>query len=176
MPDGLWCECSIPLTWREDAADAPTQERRLHEATLVLHAFNQMEAVPDLGLGEAGGAAEAKRIERVEAKLDLALYLLARVLEPAPPSKTRLVRLSPEQVAWQDEAPPAAGMPLLLELHPSPALPLALRLPAVALSKEEGLARAALSLTSEALSDALHQFIFRRHRQAIRDKSLSKQG
>ena len=175
MPEGLWCECSIPLSWRQEAADADTEQRRLREATLLLHALNHMEAMPELGMADTGGA-EAKRIERMEAKVDLALFLLARVLEPNPPTENRLVRISPEQVAWQDEDPPAAGMHLLLELHPSPTLPLALRLPALALEREADMARAAFSPVNEPLSDALHQFIFRRHRQAIRDKTLARPG
>jgi hypothetical protein len=59
---------------------------------------------------------------------------------------------------------------LASEVHASDALPLALRLPVVALSAQDGWARATFSGLSEPLADALHQFVFRRHRQAIRAK------
>ena len=173
--DGLWCECSMPLSWRVDALDPAARQRCLSEAGLLLNAFNQIEVMPESGLGEPASA-EAKRVERMEAKLDLALHLLARALEPGPLPPSRAVRLSPQGVSWDDAAPPAAGSRLLLELHPSPALPLALRLPVLALEHADGMARAVFSELPSPLEEALHQFVFRRHRQAIRDKSLGKTG
>lgn len=165
--DGLWCECLIPLSWKPappTGAAPPGLER---EALMLLTAFNQMEAMHDLDL--AGGA-ENRRMERLESKLDLALYLLARTLAPGPAPTPREVRLSPAEIHWRDDTPPGEGMPLLLEVHASDTLPLALRLPVVAQSPRDGWARARFSGLSEPLSDALHQFVFRRHRQAIRAK------
>lgn len=175
MADGLWCEGSIPLVWRQASLDASARQRTLREAGLLLNAFNQMESMPEAALDEGGpGGSDKHRLGRMEAKLDLALNLLARVVEPESPVPARLVRLSPEHIAWEDEAPPAEGTPLLLELHPSHALPLALRLPAVALAPETGMGHALLADLPEGLRDALHQFVFRRHRQAIRDKNLAR--
>lgn len=163
---GLWCECRIPLKWHAlDASTTPPATLE-HEALLLLTAINQMEAVHDL---EAGGA-ENRRLERLESKLDLTLYLLARNLEQGPAPAAAEVRLSPEEIRWVDASPPAMGAAVLVELHASPALPMALRLPVMALAAEDGWARASFLGLSEPLSDALHQFIFRRHRQAIRAK------
>jgi hypothetical protein len=134
---------------------------------MLLTAFNQMEAMHDL---DTGMGADNRRLERLESKLDLALYLLARTLAPGPAPEPREVRLSPGEIQWRDDAPPREGAALLLEVHASDALPLALRLPVVALSPRDGWARATFSGLSEPLSDALHQFVFRRHRQAIRAK------
>ena len=161
---GLWCECRIPLKWHALNASATPPTTFEHEALLLLTAINQMEAVHDLETGST----ENRRLERVEAKLDLALYLLARALEPGPMPTAREVRLSPGEISWVDASPPVQGASVLVEMHASPALPMALRMPASALAAEDGWARASFQGLSEPLSDALHQFIFRRHRQAIR--------
>ncbi len=165
---GLWCECRLPLKWRildTNATPVSTLER---EALLLLTAINQMEAVHEL---EAGGT-EHRRLERVEAKLDLVLYLLARTLEPGPAPVEVEVKLSPEEIRWRETRPPAEGTPLLLELRPSLSLPLSLRLPAMAMVPEGGRARASFLGLAEPLTDVLHQFIFRRHRQAIRARQV----
>jgi len=70
-------------------------------------------------------------------------------------------------VEWEDADAPAEGTALVLELRPSEALPLTLKLSAVALVPMAGMARAQLAGLPEALNDALVQFVFRRHRQAI---------
>jgi hypothetical protein len=164
MSDGLICECRMPLVWREARLDEHERQAMMREAALLLTAVNQMESSHEL---ESGGG-ENRRLDRLEAKLDLALHLLARALEPATPPTARVVRLGAEAVEWQDAQPPGEGVALVLELRPSETLPITLKLPAVALAPAPGLARARLVDLSEALNDALVQFVFRRHRQAIR--------
>ena len=166
--EGLWCEFRLPFKWRTlDATATPTATLE-REALLLLTAINQMEAVHELD----AGATDQRRLERLEAKLDLALYLLARTLEPGPESTLAEVKLSPEEIRWQESSPPSEGTPLLLELRPSISLPLPLRLPAMALAPQEGWAKASFLGLPEAVSDALHQLIFRRHRQAIRARQV----
>jgi hypothetical protein len=168
IDQGLWCDCRLPLKWRVlDTASTPTSALE-HEALLLLSAINQMEAAHEM---EAGGT-EHRRLERVEAKLDLALYLLARTLEPEPTPTLIDVKLSAEEIRWQEKLPPAGGTPLLLEFRASPTLPLSLRLPAMAMTPEAGFARASFLGLAEPVTDALHQFIFRRHRQAIRARQV----
>lgn len=165
---GLWCEFRLPLKWRTlDAASTPVSAVE-HEALLLLSAINQMEAVHEM---EASGT-EHRRLERLESKLDLVLYLLARTLEPGPAPALVDMKLSPEEIRWQENAPPAEGTSLLLELRASPALPLSLRLPAMAQEPEDGWARASFLGLAEPVADALHQFVFRRHRQAIRARQV----
>jgi hypothetical protein len=166
MNEGLLCECRMPLAWREAEPEEAERHAMAREATLLLTAINQMEGGHELESG-----AENRRLDRLEAKLDLALHLLARALQPAAPVDSRLVRLGADEVAWEDTRAPADGIPLILELRPSEALPLTLKLPAVALAPMAGMARARLACLSEALNDALVQFVFRRHRQAIRARS-----
>jgi hypothetical protein len=166
MSEGLLCECRMPLVWHEATPDEAERQSMMREAALLLTAINQME-----GGHETEAGADNRRLDRLEAKLDLALHLLARALEPNAPGVFRMVRLGAEAVEWEEPVPPDEGATLVLELRPSEALPLTLKLPAVALAPEVGMARAQLAGLSEALNDALVQFVFRRHRQAIRARA-----
>lgn len=165
---GLWCEARLPLKWSILDTVATPAAGLEQEALLLLTAINQMEASHEL---EAGGG-DQRRLERMEAKLDLALYLLARTLEPGPAPVVVAVKLSPEAIRWRELQPPEEGTPLLLELRPSTALPLSLRLPAMAMAPREGWAQASFLRLAEPVAEALHQFIFRRHRQAIRARQV----
>ena len=167
MPEGLSCQCEMPLAWRAAQLDAHVRQAGMNEATYLLVALNQMEGVHE---PEAGGP-ENRRLERIEAKLDLALHLLARGLNSGAQPASRLVQISPEGASWPDPAPPAEGSALIVELYPSEALPLGLLLPAIALPPDSGHARVRFADLPEALAEALYQFVFRRHRQAIRARS-----
>lgn len=166
MNDSLLCECRMRLLWRESILEEATLQTIMREAALLLTAINQMESSHELET-----TVDNRRLDRLEAKLDLALHLLARALEPAEPPTVHLVKLSAEGAEWEDPTPPEEGKALVLELHPSEALPLALKLPAVALAPKPGIVRVRWTGLSETLNDALVQFVFRRHRQAIRARA-----
>jgi len=163
--EGLCCEMRVPLVWHALEADAEARPLMTRQATLLLEAINQVE-----GGHDSDSAPENRRLDRLEAKLDLALHLLARALEPAA-APARPLRLSAEGAEWAESAPPAEGTRVILEIRPSEALPLTLRLPARALAPTQGWARVGFSDLSEALRDALVQLVFRRHRQAIRARA-----
>ena len=171
MPDGLACTLRMPLAWHAVQLDPHARQSRIVEAALLLNALNQMESShePDTG------GAENRRLDRIEAKLDLALFLLARRLENADTNgdatTLREVALTPSGAQWPDPAPAAAGSELIVEFQPSEALPLSLRVPAVALEPGSDQARVSFEGLSEALDEALYQFVFRRHRQAIRART-----
>ena len=167
MSDGLVCECPMALDWQPGPLEDATRKAVMREAVLLLAALNQSEGMHEI----EGGGVENRRMERLEAKLDLALHLLARALEPARTTPVRIIRLTPEGAEWEDAAPPAEGASLLLTLRPSDALPLALRLPVLALAPLPGRARVRFAGFPENLDDALYQFVFRRHRQAIRART-----
>ena len=168
MPDGLACTLRMPLAWHTVQLDPHTRQSRIVEAALLLNALNQMEGSHEL---DTGGA-ENRRLDRIEAKLDLALFLLARRLETSTPPTPREVELTPSGAQWPDSAPPAAGSELIVEFQPSETLPLSLRLPAIALEPGTDQARVSFEGLSEALDEALYQFVFRRHRQAIRARTI----
>lgn len=167
MPEGLTCALRMPLDWQAVQLDPHTRQSRIVEAALLLNALNQMESSHEM---DAGGA-ENRRLDRIEAKLDLALFLLARRLENGDTSTLREVELTPYGAQWQDSAPPVTGSELIVEFQPSETLPLNLRLPAIALDAGTAQARVSFEGLSEALDEALYQFVFRRHRQAIRART-----
>ncbi|MBI5329550.1 MAG: PilZ domain-containing protein [Betaproteobacteria bacterium] len=162
----LCCECRAPCSWSPDTGDAAARLTMQREAMLVLNAVNHMEGQREL---ESGGA-ENRRLERVEAKLDLALYLLARGLAAGAPATPRPIRLEASKVEWEDASPPAMGAAVVLEVVLSDSLPLPVRLPGEASAARDGVARMRFSGFIPELEDALYQFIFRRHRQAIRSR------
>jgi hypothetical protein len=173
MTEGLACECHIPLTWHA-AQPGALLHSYMREAALLLNALNQIEAAHEMDAGNPDSRVqrENRRLDRIEAKLDLSLHLLARALETDDAPPARGVQLTPSGAQWQDPAPPAQGTPLILELRPSEILPLSLKLPAIAQEPLAGNARVSFDGLSEALDDALYQFVFRRHRQAIRARSV----
>lgn len=171
MSEGLSCLCQMPLAWHAASLEPEERQRLMREATLLLSALNQIESTHEL---EAGGP-ENRRLDRIEAKLDLTLHLLARTLETSELLNThpaaRSVQLTPAGAQWQDAAPPAEGTRLTLEIRPSEAVPLNLKLSAIALEPQAGNAHVSFEDLSEGLAEALYQFVFRRHRQAIRART-----
>jgi hypothetical protein len=159
----LFCELRAPCAWTPDGGDALARQGLMREAALILTAVNHMEGLREL---ESSGA-ENRRLDRIEAKLDLTLYLLARSL-PACVAPVCGLRLEPDRLEWETSSPPGAGQSVVVELLAADALPLTLRLPATAADPLPGRARVRLSGLTPELEDALYQFIFRRHRQAIR--------
>jgi len=158
----------MPLAWHAATLEPEERQSQMREATLLLTALNQIEGTHEL---EAGGP-ENRRLDRIEAKLDLTLHLLARTLQTGDTSPTRSVQITPSGAQWQDPTPPAAGTTLILEFRPSEALPLSLKLPAIALEPEAGNAHVSFEGLTEAFDEALYQFVFRRHRQAIRARTV----
>lgn len=171
MTDGLACECTIPLAWHAATLAPEEIQSRVREAALLLAALNQIESAHEL---ESSGP-ENRRLDRIEAKLDLTLHLLARMLESDESSHTRPaamnVRLTPGGAQWHEAAPPSEGTRLIVELRLSEALPLSLKIPATALEPRADMARISFTGLTETLDEALYQFIFRRHRQAIRART-----
>jgi len=157
----------MPLSWHAAEVDAEASTQLLREAALLLAALNQIESSHEL---EATNP-ENRRLDRIEAKLDLALHLLARTLQDESHSKRLPVELTSTSASWPDNTPPGEGTRLIVEFSPSTALPLNLKLPAIGMAPENSMARVRFAGLGETLDDALYQFVFRRHRQAIRARS-----
>lgn len=174
MSEGLSCVCQMPLRWYAADFDDDSRQQQLQEAALLLSAMNQIEGSHELEANHP----ENRRLDRLEAKLDLTLHLLVRSLHGAgtnaeqadrQPQRLR-VELTPVGATWLDATPPLEGNLLIVEFSPSSTLPLSLKLPAIALAPQAGMARVRFDALNEALDEALHQFVFRRHRQAIRTR------
>lgn len=166
MTEGLACTCRIPLAWQVEEIDDETRTSWLGEAAFLLAALNQMESAHEL---ESSGG-DNRRLDRLEAKLDLVLHLLTRALDTAPSPPRQAITLTPEGAEWATATPPAAGAAVTLEVRLFEMFPITLRLPTRALPAGDGRARVAFDRYPENLDNALYQFVFRRHRQAIRSK------
>jgi hypothetical protein len=167
MTEGLFCTCQMPLIWRVASLEPEARLRLMNEASDVLNALNQIETQYE----PEASSPENRRLDRIEAKLNLTLHLLSQTLNAGINLNTRSIQLSPNGVQWPDPNPPTEGTTLIIELHPSEIRLLCLELPAIALSPLAGNARAKFEDLTETLDEALYQFIFRKHRQAIRAKT-----
>lgn len=143
----------------------------MSEACALLRVLAGLEAPP---VEREGEPACGKTLERLEAKLDLALGLMmrfARAQDALPPAVPSV--LGPTGLTWEDEReqPLRAGEPVLLSLHLSPRLPLPLTLPAevTAVERLPGGVRISARFTglSEETRDWLERTLFRFHRRAI---------
>jgi hypothetical protein len=185
--EGLSCVLPSPLVWYPIHLSVAARVAVMQQACYLLTALNQIESPSEPALSSP----DNRRLDRIEAKLDLTLHLLSRLLQPLEPASSvknagesvgehswenavegaEKLRLSPHGIEWFDPAPPLEGTELMVELRPAEVLSLTLKLPAIALPPKPGdrwSASARFEGVSETLAEALYQFIFRKHRQAIR--------
>jgi hypothetical protein len=177
--EGLSCVLPSPLVWYPIHLSVAARVAVMQQACYLLTALNQIESPSEPALSSP----DNRRLDRIEAKLDLTLHLLSRLLQPLEPASSvknsgenaeegaDKLRLSPHGIEWFDPAPPLEGTELMVELRPAEVLSLTLKLPAIALPPKPGdrwSASARFEGVSETLAEALYQFIFRKHRQAIR--------
>lgn len=166
--------CSEELAYRlqPDPDDEPGRRARIASAERLLRSLVGIETTSS---EDPEGLAGDPTIHRIEAKLDLALELLARVLareHPAAPLRPiRWSRLG-ASVELSDAPDPGSRMLLSLELEGGLGLPL--RLPVEVLASRPGSAEHALARVwlafpddSPALESALERFVFRQHRRQI---------
>lgn len=163
MPDeGLQVELSLP--WACERRDlTPLARAEQWEQNLLL--LRVLNLTPPHAPREAGAEASAARLE---AKLDLGLHLLARVLggdKPAPAPAT--ITLSAEGCRGTVADPLQTGEHCLVRLRPDPALALPLDLPAVVVSQAGALTALRWLDMPAPVQEAWDQWLFRQHRRAV---------
>lgn len=173
----LWCSLEVPVSLMPLAStgiDAASDA-----AIRLLHAVALVEDNPPEETNNDHAAGDRAQL-RLEAKLDLALGLLARMLvrdESGHPARVPL-RLSHRGACLEFPAAgstpilPAPGSHVMLALPAAAWLPRDLELPASALYAERTPAGAirlwlAFAGTDDGLGDALDRHLFRLHRRAI---------
>jgi len=155
----LAVETHLAFTWRP--LDQPVETHTLQGNRLLLRTINAAES----SLLDA----HADRLhERLETKLDLALYWLGRVLyaDTERPA-ARALRLDAEGLSWEHPGAPELGsrVRLLLYAHAGLAAPLEL---AGELVETDGVwLRARLLDRSEEWQDEWTQWLFRLHRRSL---------
>ncbi|NWG86561.1 MAG: PilZ domain-containing protein [Hydrogenophilaceae bacterium] len=164
MNTTLRVESFLPIAWEKQAMDPATLAALRKGAQLLMHAFNLMDLTP---LYESDS--EHAHTQRLDAKMDLILHLLAQSLQgsrPLPESVS--VELGPEIVSWQELGTgPAVGDTVVLALYLNPGLPLPVRLPAHITASGNGRVTARLAELGDDLEEFWQQWVFRQHRRDV---------
>jgi len=181
-PNGVFYAADLPLNWTPLSRIQPAQsEQWQYAGTALLRALAVLETpVPEVERDIS--SANGKAMERLEAKLDLALSLmtqLARQQAELPPSHHVVLRAN--SLEWLGEPVPAMQQLVLVSLHISPKLPQPLILPAtvtgVALQDNgASLVRAAFADLSEEMEEWLERTLFRFHRRSIQQSHSRQHG
>ncbi len=155
---------AIPIVCEKQALDPHALASLRQNAQLLIHALNLMDTSP---LHET--EPEQAHLQRLDAKIDLMLHLLAQSLQGNHPLPQAMpVELGPEIVSWQElGAQPTVGDTIVLGLYLSPGLPLPLKLPAHITASADGRVTAQLADLGEDLDESWRQWVFRQHRRDI---------
>lgn len=160
---GLRVTLELPCELARLEASGAALDALLEQSLLVLRVVNQIE-------GHAGREGESEpHVGRLEAKLDLALHLLARSLDGERAAKGRTITLHANGFDLPEGRDLRVGDRLLLSIQLSPALPLPMRLPATIIESGAGTLRAEWTALPEAFAESWAQWLFRRHRRQVHE-------
>ncbi|UXY14298.1 PilZ domain-containing protein [Chitiniphilus purpureus] len=153
MNDAVHFTARLPLAWRAQGDQSAFEAARFLDVLTAL---------------EHGGedAPDAR-----DAKIDLQLLWLARLLTPSLPPETD-VRIGIEHAVWMQPEPLSAGQPGWLSFSPSTVLPFLLCLPAQVVACDAAAGRHRIgvrwTIAEGMLREAFERMVFRRHREQIR--------
>ncbi|WP_187359882.1 PilZ domain-containing protein [Chitinolyticbacter meiyuanensis] len=153
IKDGVYFDARLPHQWLAEARQSA------FEAARFLHVLAAMEHPVADEPGEH------------EAKLDLQLVWLARLITPQLPPAVPM-RIGIEHVVWGQESPLIAGEHGWLGFSPSATLPYLLTLPAHVVACEPvgrgHRITAHWLIHDDLLKEAFERMVFRHHREQIR--------
>lgn len=163
MPDeGLQIDLTLPWTCERYDLASLSQPGHWQQTLLLLRVLNLMPSHAPREMGAEAATA------RLEAKLDLALHLLARVVGSGSPWPSPApITLSAEGCRGRLTSPGQTGESCLVKLYPDPSLALALDLPAQVATSAGGLTTLRWLDMPEAVREAWEQWLFRQHRRAV---------
>lgn len=170
--DGVCHQNAMPLGWCLARSVTPdTLERWMHTNTTLLRALAVFEAQPSEREREPNPAT-GKALDRMEAKIDLALSLMTQLLaQHTRLPETRPVVLWADSIEWIEREPPAAGDEVAISVWLDPRLPQPLILPATVTAASPGpdgaSVHARLLHLNPETRDWLERTLFRYHRRAI---------
>ncbi|TCS70553.1 atypical PilZ domain-containing cyclic di-GMP receptor [Sulfuritortus calidifontis] len=164
MNSTLRVEAFLPIAWEKQAMEPQTLAALRKGAQLLMHAFNLMDLSP---LHESDG--DNAHLQRLDAKVDLILHLLAQNLQGSRSLPTSVnVELGPEIVSWQEAGTlPAVGDTVVVALYLNPGLPLPVRLPAHVTASGDGRVTVRLAELGHELEEFWQQWVFRQHRREV---------
>lgn len=172
MFNGVYYHSEMPVAWQAGTPpSAAVLLQWMHTDAVVLYALAGMESQPSQRDAELSNDME-KKLDRVEAKVDLALNLLFNLLaQHTTKPKTCPVTLSASAIEWvSNGAAPEMG-DIVISLFIDPRLPQPLLLPANVRETEAVAAgtRIVADFThlSDEVGDCLERTVFRNHRRHI---------
>lgn len=178
---GVFYAAELPLSWTAlDYLQEPQAEQWQHDSVALLRALAVFEA-PVAETDRDVSSAAGKSMERLEAKLDMALNLMMQLVRqqvelPAPHS----VILRAHSMEWVGETVPETNQSILVSLYLSPKLPQPLCIPAtvVALDKTNTSTRVQAKFThlNQEMEDWLERTLFRFHRRSIQQSHTRLHG
>lgn len=160
---------TLPFGWERRNLARHELDSLWREGQMVLRVVNQMEAQ-----AAREGDADAATA-RLEAKLDLALHLLARSLQgqgPCPEA-ARITLWSDGCALWADPSL-QPGDEVCLSLYLSPALALPLKMAASVLAISANQVEMSWIAMPEAVNEAWEQWLFRQHRRSVQEQRGQK--
>ncbi|WP_432720654.1 PilZ domain-containing protein [Jeongeupia wiesaeckerbachi] len=159
FPEGVHFDAVLPLVWQPEARWQPFEVARYLD---VLADFDTVE--------------RAEPVTGEQAKLDLQLVWLARLMNPVLPVPVA-VTIGLEFVRWPADGV-VVGAQGCLAMVPDEALPHLLSLPVEVVAVEtvgtETAVTARWLLGQGAARDAFERYVFRRHREQIRHEREAK--
>lgn len=170
MPEtGLQVCLTLPYDWERRSLPQDALEALWEQGLMILRVINPMQAH-----GPREGDLDAPTA-RLEAKLDLALHLLALNLlgahAPPPPA---WITLWSEGCALGTELALQPGDEIVLNLYLSPALALPLKLAATIMAQGHGELQAHWIAMPEAVRESWEQWLFRQHRRMVQGRRGQK--
>ena len=180
LEQAIACEGLIPLGW-ELREELPPESRlaALNGANEALVRSCDGLEEPRRKLDDANELGQ--ELQRLDAKLDLVLELLAEWLQAPTLPPTVQVRFNAVGLCWEAEELPAEGSLLRIELHLCSRIPRPVVLYARVVRvhpSDNGGARAVVEFVgvSEGLADALERMVFRRHRREVAQLRGQRRG
>lgn len=165
---GITYQAVLPLRWQYEALPSDTTLSLARQSNVsLLHALTTLESVAEKD--HDADPAIAKAVDRLESKLDIALTLLARIVEQQMSIPARIpVRLGVNQIEWQGTLDfPNNDSIIRVSLHLSPKLPEPLQLYArVITSQTEACVAEFLDRDAE-FEEWITRTLFRYHRRAL---------
>lgn len=154
-------ELEIPFVWQRSDPTACAEAQFANSSLLAI--LDKHEDHP--GHDNTGSDTH---LQRIEAKLDLILQLLARPGSVKPLSQRQLLRLAPQRISWRSSESIPVGTVLQLQLELDSRFPQPLVFCAKVVGREaEGWLSAELNLVDAVVAEAWEHWLFRLHRRHI---------
>jgi len=161
-------QADLPISWRYTDAPGATVLSQARQSNLVLlHALSTLESAPEKD--HDADPAISKAVDRLEAKLDVALGMLARlVAEQTNIPACAQVTLGARQIEWCEASTlPTRDSVVCILLHLSKKLPEPMQLYGRVISVQGDRCVAEFIDLDEELEEWITRTLFRYHRRAL---------